>query len=308
MFPVTDNSETIVNCLLSAARESGVEIRLGARVKNLKAHTQNDDSSEFEIELSDGTRETFQRVLLATGNSPQGYRFSAALKHEIVPCVPSLFSFKITDARLERLAGVSFENATLSLEDSGKGKLEQTGPLLITHWGLSGPAALKLSAWGARALHEANYHCKLGINFLPEYGANQLYDELVTYKKKNGKKRIQSVSPLATPKRYWSRIARVSGVSGTDTWSDISKTTLKQIVSELSDAEFLISGKGIFKDEFVTCGGVKLTEVDFKTMQSKRCRGLYFAGELLDIDGVTGGFNFQSAWTTGWIAGMSMAG
>ncbi|MCH7878042.1 MAG: NAD(P)/FAD-dependent oxidoreductase [candidate division Zixibacteria bacterium] len=306
MFPVTDKSETVVNCLLDAARESGVEVRLGARVKNIESCSENSKSPEFEIKLSDGARQKFDRVLLATGNSPQGYRFSAALKHEIVSCVPSLFTFKINDARLKGLAGVSFENATLTLENSSKRKLEQSGPLLITHWGLSGPAALKLSAWGARELHEYNYHCKLKINFLPGYNSNQIYSAIAEYKMQNGRKRIHSASPVVLPRRYWGQIAGVSGVSETDTWSGISRATMNKIVSELSGAVFMICGKGIFKEEFVTCGGVKLSEVDFKTMQSKRCPGLYFAGELLDIDGVTGGFNFQSAWTTGWIAGERM--
>jgi predicted Rossmann fold flavoprotein len=306
IFPVTDQSSTVVDCLLNTARNLGIQIRLGARVKNIQTVADAKNIPQFEIELHSGVRERFERVLLTTGNSPHGHRLAQALGHNIVPCVPSLFTFKITDSRLEGLAGISFEKVKLTLTDSEGSELEQTGPLLITHWGLSGPAVLKLSAWGARMLHKSHYQAGLVINLLPDYNAEQLYRMLLAYKEQNSKKRVSTEAVFSIPSRYWSRIVQFVGIAEETSWSNLTKEALTALVSELSGGRFAVSGKGIFKEEFVTCGGVDLKEVDFKTMQSKLSPGLYLAGEILDIDGITGGFNFQSAWTTGWIAGMSM--
>lgn len=306
IFPVTDQSSTVVNCLLNKARALRVQIRLGARVKSIQKVVIEKNAQQFEIELQDGMRERYDRVLLATGSSPHGHRLAEALGHTIVPCVPSLFTFKVTDSRLDGLAGISFKKVKLVLTDSDKNQLEQTGDLLITHWGLSGPAVLKLSAWGARMLRQSNYQAELVVNLLPDYSAYQLYRELLAYKEQNSKKRVQKETGFPVPSRYWSRIVQFVGIAEETTWTNISKDTMTALVSELTGGHFTVSGKGIFKEEFVTCGGVNLKEVDFKTMQSKLTPGLYFAGEILDIDGITGGFNFQSAWTTGWIAGLSM--
>ncbi|MGH8003970.1 MAG: aminoacetone oxidase family FAD-binding enzyme, partial [Limisphaerales bacterium] len=182
-----------------------------------------------------------------------------------------------------------------------------TGPMLITHWGLSGPAVLKLSAWGARILKACNYQAALVINFLPEYKSEDLYRELVRFKEQNGRKRVGTEKLFSIPTRYWSRLVHAAGVGEATTWTNLSKKQMAALAAELSAASFAISGKGIFKEEFVTAGGISLKEVDFKTMQSRIRPGLYLAGEILDIDGITGGFNFQSAWTAGWIAGESMA-
>jgi len=306
MFPVTNQSSTVVDCLLNAARASGVQVRLGARVKSIQAAVAAKDAPQFEIELQDGVRQRYDRLLLATGSSPHGHRLAETLGHTIVPCVPSLFTFKVTDSRLDGLAGISFENVKLTLTDNDKNQLEQTGGLLITHWGLSGPAVLKLSAWGARMLQRSNYKAELLINLLPDYSADHLYRELLAYKEQNSRKRVQKEPVFPVPGRYWSRIVQFVGIAEETTWTNVSKGALTALVSELSGGRFADSGKGIFKEEFVTCGGVNLKEVDFKTMQSKLSPGLYFAGEVLDIDGITGGFNFQSAWTTGWIAGSSI--
>jgi len=306
MFPVTNQSSTVVDCLLNAARASGVQVRLGARVKSIQAAVAAKDAPQFEIELQDGVRQRYDRLLLATGSSPHGHRLAETLGHTIVPCVPSLFTFKVTDSRLDGLAGISFENVKLTLTDNDKNQLEQTGGLLITHWGLSGPAVLKLSAWGARMLQRSNYKAELLINLLPDYSADHLYRELLAYKEQNSRKRVQKEPVFPVPGRYWSRIVQFVGIAEETTWTNVSKGALTALVSELSGGRFAVSGKGIFKEEFVTCGGVNLKEVDFKTMQSKLSPGLYFAGEVLDIDGITGGFNFQSAWTTGWIAGSSI--
>ncbi len=305
MFPVTDQSATVVDCLVNAARSRGIQLRLGAKVKSI--FTAAASAAQFEIELSDGGRERYDRLLLATGGSPAGYRFAASLGHSIVPCVPSLFTFNVADPRIVGLSGISFEKVALTFSDGHSRSLKQTGPLLITHWGLSGPAVLKLSAWGARMLENCKYHAMLTINFLPDYKAEQVQQELLTFKQQNGRKRVQSEKLFSIPARYWSRLVQSSGIDAETAWTNVSKQAMTELVSELTAARFAVCGKGIFKEEFVTCGGVKLKEVDFKTMQSKLVPGLYLAGEILDIDGITGGFNFQSAWTTGWIAGGSMA-
>ena len=305
MFPIMDKSSTIVDCLLQAARQAGVAIKLGTRVRKIR-YTAG-DSPAFEIELQDKIIERFDRILLATGGINQGHRLAKDLGHQIIDGVPSLFTFNIKDPRLKGLAGTSFQDVRLALSTGGNKKLEQTGPLLITHWGLSGPAILKLSAWGARYLHENRYREELTVNFLPDSNQDQLYRELLAYKEQNGKKHVRLWSPFVISKKYWSRIIDYSRIAEDTVWADLTKEAMRAISSQLSAAKFAIYGKGEFKEEFVTCGGVDLKEVDFRSMQSKLCPGLYFAGEVLDIDGITGGFNFQNAWTTGWIAGMSMA-
>ena len=304
MFPVTDSSSTIIDCLLTTAVSSGVQIRLGARVKSIAAIDQGGGSLQYEIELDDGPAGWYDRVLLATGSGSHGYRLAQRLGHDIVPCVPSLFTFKMTDRRLDGLAGISFEKARLTLTDRTHRKLEQTGPLLVTHWGLSGPAVLKLSAWGARSLHRDKYQAELTVNFAPDHHPDQLRQLLLAFKKQHGRKRVVTAPVFPIPRRYWSRIARLSGVTDEMTWTNLTRTAMNSIISELAGGRFAVIGKGMFKEEFVTCGGVNLKEVDFKTMQSRLRPGLYFAGEILDIDGITGGFNFQSAWSTGWIAGI----
>jgi predicted Rossmann fold flavoprotein len=295
MFPVTDQSATVVDCLLAAARQARIELRVGANVKTV--------SPQLEIESAGGVRETFDRVLLATGGSPSGYRCAAALGHAIVPCVPSLFTFTIDDPRLTGLAGVSFDDVEVGIADGRSKILTQRGPLLITHWGLSGPAVLRLSAWGARKLAEDRYHATLAINFLPGRKVHDIQRELAAFRTAHASKRLQSVNPFGMPSRYWTRLVEHAGLAGDRPWGRASTKAVGTLVGALTDARFQITGKGVFKEEFVTSGGVSLKEVDFRTMQSKLVPGLFFAGEVLDIDGITGGFNFQSAWTTGWIAG-----
>ncbi|MCX6829690.1 MAG: NAD(P)/FAD-dependent oxidoreductase [candidate division Zixibacteria bacterium] len=306
MFPVTDQSSTIVDCLLNASAQSGVQVRLDAKVKSAGTFFHNGDSRQFEIEFGCGIRERYDRVLLATGGNPHGHLFAEALGHSIVPCVSSLFTFKVTDARLRGLAGTSFNNVRISLKGKDKRKIEQTGALLITHWGLSGPAVLKLSAWGARILADNDYQAELTVDFLPQHSEQELYRTLLAHKEQNGRKHIKNTAVFPVPNRYWHRIVQYIGTTEETRWSSVTKEAMKSIASELTRGRFAIVGKGIFKEEFVTCGGVNLREVDFKTMQSKLCPGLFFAGEILDIDGITGGFNFQNAWTTGWVAGKSM--
>ena len=304
MFPVTDSSETIIDCLMQAAEQAKVDLRTGVGVKTVR-HFDSENRSYFQVELKNGRLEC-DRLLIATGSNPLAYRWAKNLGHKIESSVPSLFTFNIKDPRLQGLAGVSVTDALVKM-GSGKNKIEQTGALLITHWGVSGPAVLKLSAWGARFLYDLKYDSSLQINWLPEHNPESLKQVFTKFKQANPKKKIINYCPVKLPKRLWQSFVNYVEVKPDKIWSEISKKELNKLVAEITQGKYDIKGKGVFKDEFVTCGGVSLKEVNFKTMESKKCPGLYFAGEVLDIDGITGGFNFQSAWTTSWIAGQAIA-
>ncbi|ACC82799.1 NAD(P)/FAD-dependent oxidoreductase [Nostoc punctiforme] len=304
MFPVTNTSETIVECLIKSVATSGVKLRVGTHVTSVKRSAADEG---FDILLKSGETIKCDRLLLAIGSSIVGYKIVRELGHQIEPPVPSLFTFNIADQKLRELAGVSVNPVQLRLSAGGKSQLQQTGSLLITHWGLSGPAVLKLSAWGARVLHESRYQAKLLINWLPLLHQEQVREKVLAVKDEWGKKAIALHRGVDLPHRLWQYIIARAGITTEDRWAEISSKTLNQLVQELTQGQYLINGKGAFKEEFVTCGGVNLKEVNFKTMESRLVPGLYFAGEILDIDGVTGGFNFQSAWTTGYLAGIAMA-
>lgn len=305
MFPVTDDSATIVNCLIRAAEDAGVQIRTGDAVVSVHKLTGNiaEGGDEFEIVFKSGAQLKCDRLILATGSNPSGFKWAKDLGHTIEPPVPSLFTFNVSDRRIQDLAGVSVANAKVKLPGA---KLEQSGPLLITHWGLSGPAVLKLSAWGARFLHDRHYQTSVLINWLPQYNPEVLRQQLLAVKSQLSQRLVVSSCPFPMPRRLWERLTSSIGIDEPKRWADIPNKTLDKLLQELVQGEYQISGKGAFKEEFVTCGGVNLKEVDFKTMESRRCPGLYLAGEILDIDGVTGGFNFQSAWTTAWLAGSAI--
>ncbi|MTJ14885.1 NAD(P)/FAD-dependent oxidoreductase [Anabaena sp. UHCC 0187] len=302
MFPITDRAETIAECLIKATFAAKIEICIGTPVT---AVTRKD--AGFEILLKSGETKKCDRLLLATGSGLAGYKIAKELGHHIQPPVPSLFTFNIPDPQLRELAGISVNSVNLRLSDSGKTPLQQTGPLLITHWGVSGPAVLKLSAWGARILHDNRYQHKLLINWLPDLSQEEVRQKLLVVKQEWGKKAIALHRGVDLPHRLWQYIITRISITAEDRWADISNKTLNQLAQEISQGEYAITGKGVFKEEFVTCGGVNLKEVNFKTMESKLVPGLYFAGEILDIDGITGGFNFQSAWTTAYLAGQAMA-
>jgi predicted Rossmann fold flavoprotein len=306
MFPITDSSETIIDCLMQAADRAKVDLRTGVGVKAVKQYQDERGASYFQVELKNERVMKCDRLLIATGSNPLGYRWAKNLGHKIEPAVPSLFTFNVRDSRLQGLAGVSVSNAQVKL-GTGKNKLEQTGALLITHWGVSGPAILKLSAWGARSLFDFKYNSPLQINWLPESNQEDLNQLLTCLKQTNPQKKIVNYCPVELPKRLWQSLINYAEINPNKVWSEISKKELNKLVAEIVQGQYEIKGKGVFKDEFVTCGGVSLKEVNFKTMESKKCPGLYFAGEILDIDGVTGGFNFQSAWTTSWLAGQAIA-
>ncbi len=305
MFPVTDDATTIANCLIQAAAQAGVKLRSQVAVATVER--ENDG---FLLRLKSGEAVRCDRILIATGSNPRGYQFAESLGHTIQPPVPSLFTFNVADLELRELAGIAIEPVAIKLnvsqQTAKQRPLEQAGALLITHWGLSGPAILKLSAWGARALYEQHYQAQLSVNWLPSQNPEQLRQVLMDAKAHMGKRAIANYCPVDLPRRFWRYILSRAEIDPQHNWAEQSKKAINRLVQELTQGQFQIQGKGVFKDEFVTCGGVSLKEVDFKTMQSRLCPGLYFAGEVLDIDGVTGGFNFQSAWTTGWIAGQSM--
>ncbi|MBD1861433.1 MULTISPECIES: NAD(P)/FAD-dependent oxidoreductase [Trichocoleus] len=301
MFPTTDDSETIVDCFIHAAKAAGVEIRTGVPVAEI---TRLD--SGFEVALKSGQTLSCDRLLLTTGSSPQGYQLAKQLGHKVAPPVPSLFTFNVSDPRLHDLAGVSASSVRVRLRTSNDEQFEQSGPLLITHWGLSGPAVLKLSAWGARALHDSRYQGTLQINWLPQYKPEALREQLLAVKSQLPRKAIAPNCPVLLPRRLWERLIASAGITETTRWAELSNKALNQLLQELTQGSYTVKGKGAFKEEFVTCGGVSLKEVDFKTMESRCCPRLYLAGEILDIDGVTGGFNFQSAWTTAWLAGQAI--
>jgi predicted Rossmann fold flavoprotein len=219
--------------------------------------------------------------------------------------VPSLFTFHIDDPRLKELAGVSVENAATAVPGTS---LKERGPLLVTHWGLSGPAVLKLSAWGARILHDRDYRFDLLVNWAPEFNAGTLHAELERARVTNPKKQLTTWCPVGLPLRLWEKLLPAAGLKPDATWATVPGAGLRALASQITEGKFAVTGKSMFKEEFVTCGGVRLSEIDFKTMESRLVPGLHFAGEVIDVDGVTGGFNFQAAWTGGRLAGCAMAG
>ena len=305
VFPVTDSSQTIVNCLIKAAENAKIDIKLKSEVVALKLQ-----ENQFKVRLKHGESLRGDRILLATGSSARGYQLAKSLSHEIITPLPSLFTFKIKDSRFQGLEGISVDSVGLKLSGKGKNKTaQQSGSLLITHWGISGFGVLKLSAFGAKILAENNYQMLLSINWLFPDNPQQVKEKLIEIQSqyRQSRQQISSFCPFPLPKRLWQRLLNFIVVDPQKKWSELSKNELIKLAKELTQGEYKILGKGVFKDEFVTCGGVKLKEVNFSTMESKVCQHLYFAGEVLDIDGVTGGFNFQSAWTTGWLAGLALS-
>ncbi|HEX5840428.1 MAG TPA: NAD(P)/FAD-dependent oxidoreductase [Anaerolineales bacterium] len=302
MFPVTDSSETIAECLRESAKKAGLDVRIGLSLMGVKQQPKNG----FRLELRRGADVVSiqtKKLLIATGSDRRTLEIIQGLGHSIEEPVPSLFTFNIRDPRIEGLAGVSLEDVTLKMDT-----IVQRGPLLIMHWGLSGPVVLRVSAWGARPLHARKYQARLAVNWLGDYTFERALDVLQRNRdwKENARRKVNTQQAFSqVPSRLWRQIVQFIGEKN---WADVSKPELRTLAGELTAGEFIIQGKGQFKEEFVTCGGVKLNEVDFKTMQSRAVEGLFFAGEVLNIDGLTGGFNFQSAWTTGWLAGTALAG
>jgi predicted Rossmann fold flavoprotein len=302
MFPVTDASGTVIDCLLHEAKVAGVQLRTRTGVD---AVTRNADG-RFDLRLTNRETMSCDRLLLATGGArnASGANIACSLGHTIEPPVPSLFSLHVTTRWLRSLPGVSVPDAEVSVLET---KLRERGPLLVTHNGVSGPVILRLSAWGARAFAEHDYKVSLRVNWLPATTASEIAAEFHTRRSTHARRHIASVPVRPLPSRLWEQIVAESRVPDETVWTTLSRTNATALIDRLTKTQLSVDGQSLNKDEFVTCGGVRLREVNFKTMESRIVPHLYFAGELLDIDGITGGFNFQSAWTTGWLAGRAMA-
>lgn len=303
MFPTTNSSETIIECLLRAAETAGVKLfsRKGVEL----ARVTEDEG--FELTVTGGERVSCDRLLLATGGAraATGAAIAHSLGHAIAPPVPSLFSFHIAAPWLRSLPGVSVADVEVSVPGT---HLRERGPILMTHHGVSGPVILRLSSWGARVLHDLEYCFSLRIKWLPRISGDAIAELLRSRRETQPKKRVAN-SPLARlPARLWEQLVGEAGITPETLWTTLPRAGAARLAQLLLRTELEVNGKSLNKDEFVTCGGVHLREIDFKTMESRITPHLYFAGELLDIDGITGGFNFQAAWTTGWIAGHAMAG
>jgi hypothetical protein len=295
MFPTTDDSASIADTLIRAANTHGVRIDPSSAVSRIEAR-----KGSFVLFIQDQQVEV-DRVIITTGGHPQSgsYDWLQALGHTIVSPVPSLFTFNIPGDPIRELMGVALP-ARVRIAGT---KLESLGPVLITHWGLSGPAILRLSAWGARILNGMGYSFTAQVNWVEGRSEDELRAVFRERDSELDRKMAQNVDPLKLPKRFWLHQLNKAGIEPDKVWGDVGKKDRNRLIDLLTNDRFNVSGKTTFKEEFVTAGGVSLEEVDPLTMQSTKCPGLYFAGEVLDIDGITGGFNFQAAWTTGHIAG-----
>jgi predicted Rossmann fold flavoprotein len=295
MFPVTDSSQTIINCFLEEAQRLGVRIHTQQGVSSFVQ-----ENNQWKITFSDQSQFVADALLIATGSSELIWNQIKSLGIKIEEPAPSLFTFNVKDMNLHELSGTSVEHTSLKIQGT---KLKTEGPLLITHWGMSGPAILKLSAWGALDLKALNYNFTLSISFLPAENDQSLMDFLKNLRSKESRKQVNSFSPFdEISKRLWNYLLGKSDITQQINWADLSNKDLQRLVDELLHGQYKVNGKSIFKDEFVTCGGVSLDEINFKTYESKKYPGLFFAGEVINVDAVTGGFNFQHAWTSGWIA------
>ena len=298
IFPVSDDSQTIVDCLFESVQNKGINVLLQTGVTNIKKSPQQEDW----IITTSGKEFQADAVIICSGSSNSVWKIIESLGHTIELPVPSLFTFNINDQRIDGIPGVSVNDAEIKIEET---KLISSGPLLITHWGMSGPAILKLSAWGARELHKMDYKFKLVINWLPGMNQESVKEKLNQLKKDNLTRNVYSFSPFGLPIRLWERLFEYTGINKNLKWNNLSRSFINKLAIVLTQSNFSVNGKSTFKEEFVTCGGVSRSEIDFKTMESKLHKRLFFAGEVIDIDAVTGGFNFQAAWTTGYIAGIA---
>mgnify|MGYP006203682683 FL=1 len=297
MFPVSNSSQTIIDCFLKAAQKLKIDVLTGHSVQELYQ-----GENYWKISTN---HEVFscQKVVMATGSNPKMWELLQNLGHSIIEPVPSLFTFNIKDVRIKDLMGLS----TVASVKVKKSKLQASGPLLITHWGMSGPGILRLSAWGARELADKKYQFSIQVNWLNETDFEEAIDLLKTIKEENSKKLVSKYAHFELPKRLWENLVKASGITEETKWADVNKKQLNTLAEQLTNGEFQVNGKSTFKEEFVTAGGIDLKEVNFKTMESKILSNVYFAGEILNIDAITGGFNFQNAWTGGFIVAENIA-
>lgn len=301
MFPVTDSSQSVIDCLLREANKYRIEILMNREVKEI-----NKVNNKWRIEFGNGSEMNADFVCIACGGFPKASMFNwiTDTGHTIEEPVPSLFTFNMPGNSITSLMGVAVNDAIVKVSGT---KLQERGPVLITHWGLSGPAILKLSAWGARDLKDRNYEFKILINWLPEYHENSIRDKLLEIKETNRLQFIHSRNFIGLPQRLWQYLCARAEMSEQQKWADLPSVKLNRLCKILCADEMEVNGKTTFKEEFVTAGGIKLNEVNVQTMESKIHPGLFFAGEILDVDGITGGYNFQHAWTSGYIAAESIA-
>jgi predicted Rossmann fold flavoprotein len=297
IFPVTNNSETIVNCLIQEAEKAKVSLKLNVDIREIIYN----DNKTFTLKANGGGSFVCNKLIIATGGNPkeEAYDWLKKLGHTIIKPVPSLFTFNIPNNPITQLMGVAVQQAKVKIAGT---KLETEGPLLITHWGMSGPVILKASAWGARQLSKLNYNFTAIISWLPKYTEEKIHLAFSDEREDNPAKTIIGNCPFELPKRLWEYLVLKANIAETSRWADLPKKNAHLLANLLTKNEYAVAGKTTFKEEFVTCGGINLKEIDFKTMQSKIVPGLFFAGEVLDIDGITGGFNFQNAWSTAWVS------
>lgn len=296
MFPVTDNSETIINCLMQEAEKSNVKIKLNVDIQEIIKN----ENGAFTLKANGGGIFECDKLIIASGGNPktEAYDWLRKLGHTVIKPVPSLFTFNIPNNPITQLMGVSVPHAKVRVSGT---KLETEGPLLITHWGMSGPSILKTSAWGARQLSDLNYNFTAVITWLPKHTEEKIRIVFANQREENPAKTILANCPVELPKRLWEYLIMKANISETTRWADMTKKSANLLSHSLVNDEYKVMGKTTFKEEFVTCGGIHLKEIDFATMQSKIVPNLYFAGEVIDVDGITGGFNFQNAWSSGWI-------
>lgn len=297
MFPVTDSSQTIIDCFLNAAKKLKIEVLTGQSMQSI---FKGDNYWKLET-----NQQSFkcEKLIMTTGSNPKIWEMMQLLGHSIVEPVPSLFTFNIKDNRIKDLMGVS-ALASVKVKDS---KLKASGPLLITHWGMSGPGILRLSAWGARELAQKKYQFTLQVNWLNDLDFETVLSDLKEIKEENAKKIVTKFCPFEFPKRLWENLLIASEIQLDTKWADVSKKQMTNLVHQLTNGQFQVNGKSTFKEEFVTAGGIDLKEINFKTMESRLHKNLYFAGEILNIDAITGGFNFQNAWTGGFIVAQAIS-
>jgi len=316
VFPKSDSSQSIIDCLVGEANRLGIQVLKNSSVKDI-----NKIEDGWQVTTMNKHYQT-KKLLLATGSNPKIWKQLENLGHHIIPPVPSLFTFNITDERIKGIQGIStfatvevlskkkFHTDTKNLNLKSKIKddvvLYADGPLLITHWGLSGPAILKLSAWGANMLYDYNYSFRIKVNWLPDYTTESMEAYLKELKGVEAKKTVMRTNVTELPKRLWKRLVEAANIAPEERWGDIKKEQLQALAEQLTAASFKVEGKSTFKEEFVTAGGLDLKEINFKTFESKLHPNLYFAGEIINVDAITGGFNFQNAWTGAYIAAQAI--
>ena len=296
MFPATNDSQTIINCLLNEADKYGVKVFIQTEIKFIEKK-----ENQFVLSAANGKEFLADDLCIACGGFPKAGMFDwlTNLGHTIEAPVPSLFTFNMPGNKISDLMGLSVPMATVKIMGT---KLVEQGPLLITHWGMSGPVILKLSAWGARILADKGYQFTIMVNWLSDDTEQRLRESWPQLRNELAAQKMANKNPFGLPNRLWNYLLHLSDIKEETRWADLPSKEQNKLIKNVTAGEFVVNGKTTFKEEFVTCGGIKLSEIDPNTMQSKKVEHLFFAGEIMDIDGVTGGFNFQNAWTSGWIA------